>query len=1023
MIKRIGSLLTIFVSFTLLSFAPMSSLSFYSQRSVEVPSEVAIGTSVNVSMIDIEHDGETKKATSCVVHTPSGAKINSTEVKFTEAGKYLFEFSAYFAEEKVTKTLATMSIRTPVSMFSANKSSVSQGSFAYKLHEEVGISEYRGIRINASEGDPITFNKILDFSDASTDLPFIDFIVEPSTPGSYDVGQIVVTLTDADDPLNKVDIKYVDGLAGSGGTTDITYATARGTGQYYAGYETWADVWHINDDQTGAPTALTLRGLPEPDGYLNSQLFFNYSSMEIRVKSQHDVPGSMVKINDLDDPSIYPANPWRGFKNNRAVLSITANDVSGIGANLVIKSIFDYDFSQDLLRDTVAPKITVDYDGYDQFELPLAKQNEIYPIFKADVFDNFDDDLIFKTKVQFFDSLTEKYIDITNNGEYFVPTYLGKYNVSYYCADYSGNFSEESYIVNCSAIIKDIEIIVPDDPLLHHVFEKVDLCSLNDVVIKNAQGHVKLSRYLIDPNSEQTELKDDFFVPNSIGEYHIKYVVSDIYEHPVIKIVDYNIQNIDHPVIIDYIDLPSVMIKDQYYDIPRVGCKYPGESEVLDGEVSIEVNGVLFTEEKLLVESLDDIVIDYIPRSSYENKKTFNIKVREGVDGSGKTKKDSYFYSKENNYSVDYPSGKATQITFNSEDEVSFIKSLSSNDLSFSFGLDNNTMMNYSYFFIKIRDRFDINKTLTLKIAPSGTTMQLYVPFDNYSKELASESNVFELYYRPYYKSFRDLNYKDVCNIKYYDNGVNFEGFSEEVYLSFGFENLIDTAVTSVYFINNQSFKTSIVKDNAGPQIIVDNNLNWANELGEEVTIAKASAFDVLSYVEYLYVTMTDSKGNKILDKADASIDYHVVLNQYGSYRIEYSSKDGNGRSSNRSLTICCIENEKPELTVKFTQQSYYAVGSIFTLPDYTFSDNSKNCTLDVSLYLPSGQGIAIEHNQMIDGEIYKENYLDLDHYSQQLVQSDKAIKLYMVGIYILRYMAVDAYGNVSLQEFVLEVR
>ena len=262
-----------------------------------------------------------------------------------------------------------------------------------------------------------------------------------------------------------------------------------------------------------------------------------------------------------------------------------------------------------------------------------------------------------------------------------------------------------------------------------------------------------------------------------------------------------------------------------------------------------------------------------------------------------------------------------------------------------------------------------------------------------------------------------------VCKIKYYDNGNDFEGFSDEVYVSFGFMNLENPAKASVYFINNQSFKTSIVKDNAGPQIITDSNLNWANELGEEITISKASAFDVLSYVEYLYVTMTDSTGNKILNKADASIDYKVTLNKYGNYRIEYSSKDGNGRTSNRSLTICCIENEKPELTVNFTPANYYSVGSVFTLPTYTFSDNSHNCTLDVSLYLPNNQGIAIEHSQMVDGEIYKENYLDLDHYSEQLVQSENAVKLYMAGKYTLRYLAVDAYGNVTIKEFVLEVR
>ena len=199
--------------------------------------------------------------------------------------------------------------------------------------------------------------------------------------------------------------------------------------------------------------------------------------------------------------------------------------------------------------------------------------------------------------------------------------------------------------------------------------------------------------------------------------------------------------------------------------------------------------------------------------------------------------------------------------------------------------------------------------------------------------------------------------------------------------------------------------------------------MNWANELGEEITISQAKAYDVLSYVEYLSVTMTDSAGNKILDNADASKDYKVTLSKYGNYRIEYSSRDGNGRTSIRSFTICCIENEKPELTVNLTTKDEYSVGYVFALPTYSFDDNSKNCTLDISLYLPSGQGIAIEHAEMRDGEVYKENYLDVDHYSSDLVQNNNSIKLYMAGKYILRYLVVDAYGNVNLKEFILNVR
>ena len=307
---------------------------------------------------------------------------------------------------------------------------------------------------------------------------------------------------------------------------------------------------------------------------------------------------------------------------------------------------------------------------------------------------------------------------------------------------------------------------------------------------------------------------------------------------------------------------------------------------------------------------------------------------------------------------------------------------------------------------------------------PNGNNLKIALPHDNISRDLACDNNKqFELYYRPYNKTLRDINYKDICQIKYFDNGEVFTGFSDEVYISFGFTNLKGTAKASLLFINNQSFKTSIVKDNAGPQIITNSNLNWANELGEEITITKAKAYDVLSYVEYLSITMTDSMGHKILDNVDASKDYKITLNNYGSYRIEYSSRDGNGRTSNRSFTICCIENEKPELAVNLNPKEEYSVGSNFTLPTYSFNDNSKNCTLDISLYLPNGQGIAIEHDEMRDGEIYRENYLDIDHYSSELVQDSNTIKLYMAGKYTLRYLVVDAYGNVNFQEFILNVR
>ena len=1030
--KKVPTIIVALTSFAFLAFAPVMSYKLVAEAGVAVPNEVMIGTNINVAMIEIEHNGETKTATSCLVHTPSGAVINSTKISFSEPGKYIFEFSAMFGEERVTKTVETISVRAPVSMFSASNATITQDSFAYndKLDSFVGVTDYKGVKVNSRDGGTVTFNKVLDFTNSAKTDSFIDFIVEPSTLGAYDVGEIIVTLTDADNPNNKVDIRYVDGLAGSGNQMRLTYATARASGQYYAGYENWSGQWHVNNDQTGTATFLSLRGLDDQiissfgTGYLNSQLFFDYSSKQILVKSEYSVTDSTILINDLDNTNIYPTNPWSGFTNNRAILSITTKDVSGTGGKYIIKSIFGYDLSQELLRDIEAPKLSIDFDGNSKENLPLAKKNNTYPIFKADVFDNFDDNILLKTNVQFYDKGSHEYMNIKNDGQRFTASYYGKYLVSYYCSDRTGNVVADSYEVNCSSAVQDMVVTVPEDSATHRAFEKIELCSLNDVVISNGQGRVTLNRYLIDPNENTVELKNDYFIPNMIGTYKVKYVANDIYDNPVTKVVSYNIQNIEHPIIIDKINLPAVMVKGQYYDIPSISCKYPNDGSILDGDVSIYVNGTLFTDDKLYVESLNDIVIDFVPQSSMEHKQSFTIKVVEGNDADGKIIKSNYFYSEDSNYTVENVKNKAMEFTTNSEAKINFIKSISSNDLSLSFGLDEETIANYDSFDIEIKDKNYPDNVVTLKVIPSGNGLKLYTPHETISRELACDSNKqFELYYRPYNKALRDINYKDVCQIKYFDNGEDFTGFSDEVYVSFGFNNLVSESIVSLLFINNQSFKTSIVKDNAGPQIITDSNLNWANELGEEITISQAKAYDVLSYVEYLSVTMTDSAGNKILDNADASKDYKVTLSKYGNYRIEYSSRDGNGRTSIRSFTICCIENEKPTLTVNLTIKDEYSVGYVFALPTYSFDDNSKNCTLDISLYLPSGQGIAIEHAEMRDGEVYKENYLDVDHYSSDLVQSNNSIKLFMAGKYILRYLVVDAYGNVNLQEFILNVR
>ena len=80
-----------------------------------------------------------------------------------------------FGDIKITKSLETISVRTPVSMFSTSNATVNQDSFAYndKLDSSVGIDDYFGVKVNSRDGGTVIFNKVIDFTNASKTNPFI----------------------------------------------------------------------------------------------------------------------------------------------------------------------------------------------------------------------------------------------------------------------------------------------------------------------------------------------------------------------------------------------------------------------------------------------------------------------------------------------------------------------------------------------------------------------------------------------------------------------------------------------------------------------------------------------------------------------------------------------------------------------------------------------------------------------------------------------------------------------------------
>ena len=263
-----------------------------------------------------------------------------------------------------------------------------------------------------------------------------------------------------------------------------------------------------------------------------------------------------------------------------------------------------------------------------------------------------------------------------------------------------------------------------------------------------------------------------------------------------------------------------------------------------------------------------------------------------------------------------------------------------------------------------------------------------------------------------------------MCKIQYFDDGREFNGFSSTLYFSFRLKEVSATSRVSVVTINNQTFKSSIAGDNVGPQIISGGDFDSALSINSELVIRKASAYDVLSSVKSLTLTVTRrSDGRILLNNVDANVDQRIVLDSYGEYDIRYVAKDGNSKTSTQLKTISCKESDAPVLNVSFTPEETYKLNSTFKLPNFSLSDNSSNARIDVTLYFPQGQGKLLQHGELVNGYFTLTSCLDSSKYGSNFVVDATTFKFIETGSYKLRYFAIDNYGNFSIQEFTLNVQ
>ena len=953
----------------------------------EIPSTLSVGDTLNLPNKTISYNGETKSA-EILILSPNGATYSGNSLTIEEAGVYTVTYRAFFGSHEEKETHKIRVDYTPCDLFKANDGvDLKRGSFSYE-------ESFSGVKATFKSSGSLTFAKPIDLNKIGTSTPLVSFIIDPSTKGSSDFSTFNIKIIDAYDESNYVIINCVDsGTINTYG--EGMYVKAGATNQVLYGYET--DTNRHSDPSFGACIRSSFRAISLNGEYNTADFYLDNSSLDVYGYPNYLASGKKRKIVGLSSQADHPTDPFAGFSSDIVYVSFEAKNFSGASGDVVFTSVGGVDLSKDLFTDEEAPKISVDLAG--NVTVPDAVLGRPYPLFEASSFDEFDGDVETQCNVYYLPGDGRK-IDVSVDSNQFVPAHVGEYEIRYTSSDRFLNESQESLFLHCGKSSYPLLGTLPYYKTEVTAYSALSLPSFDDFSVSGGSGTIEKSRLLISPNGQLTPLNEDTFIPRDVGIYTVRYQAFDYLNQAVICDLKITVNNLEDPIFLSQISLPSAFVEGEEASLPLVEAKMPGETSPVDCPVEIYVNGEKLQGNVFTPEG-SNVDIAYVASSA---RREYSIPV---VDLAQGQKQENLFYGK----------GEATlsesAVAFKSseEGEIHFLRSLKPSEVVLKFNLPdslNNDKVGIKFddgnsaitvFVEKLEDGYrlsSISKTgVNLTLDGDG---DIYLRYDNSTRQISDGSGL------------------PIMSITSNDGNSSFLGFSNPLNLSFLLSAGQSVALSKV---NNQTLGKrgrDVPQDEIGPEISLPSLPAVKQKVGSSIVLPKAEAYDVLNVVSSFALTLVKPDKTKV--ELDPSIDNTLNFDQYGSYRLEYVATDAKGNSSKTIRLFNAYESNKPTLTLTSSLNESYGVGEEITLPSYSVEDDSVSYVLTMILLTPDYERVVL----LKDDSGVITHYLDKDDYSAYRVSSS-SFKLSKEGGYSLLVNVRDQFYNVSQERIEFNVK
>ena len=304
------------------------------------------------------------------------------------------------------------------------------------------------------------------------------------------------------------------------------------------------------------------------------------------------------------------------------------------------------------------------------------------------------------------------------------------------------------------------------------------------------------------------------------------------------------------------------------------------------------------------------------------------------------------------------------------------------------------------------RDSVDANISVSCLITEKKAGEEVYVKINGVdhvvyaSFENASAFGEFKIEFNPDNNSIA-INSVPVAVVQNTDSGKLFTGFtSGKVYVKMEINRTASEQVSKIGIseVAGQSIIPTVKVDSVGPTITVQGAIEDVN-YGDYITVPDAIAFDLMSSVKSIKVSVFAPSDELIYDNVNISEVQPILADEIGIYTIQYIATDINNNVGEYELRVRIIDFVAPEITLSGSVPTEITLGNKISLPSMTVKDD-HTATEDIITYL---YYVAPDANTV-----------EINNYEFTPEQR---------GLYIIIYFAQDSDGATTVQHYQVRVK